>query len=90
MIFHEARVRRLLRQSLETLEQMWDENPYDEILVCAVTIKQFMADHDVADIDEGLRRFAAFKEEQSQKLADVGLGNQISACLAGRLASQAA
>lgn len=74
MHFPEAKVSRLLSERFDEIEAIWDRDPYDPVNACAVTIKEFMTTHRIAAVDEGVRRFVAFKEQQRHELAKVGLG----------------
>lgn len=69
----ENEVRRLLTEAFDQLERLWDQNPYDVAIAYATTIKEFMADHQISDVGEGLTKFVAFKLEQVRALSGVGL-----------------
>lgn len=94
MRFPQIEVERLLTERYEQIELIWDRDPYDEVNAIALTIKEFMRDHQIGEVDAGIRAFLAFKKEQSRALADVGLdaGGDFSARLPSspRLATQAA
>jgi hypothetical protein len=78
MPFFKARVNRLLTEHFHQIEAIWDQDPYDPIKVYAVTIKEFMTAHQIDTVDEGVRKFLAFKERQQRKLTEVGLGGSES------------
>jgi len=74
MRFPQAEVRQLLKERFDVVEVIWDHDPYDEVNTFALTIKEFMSDHAIENVDEGIQRFIEFKREQTQSLAKVGLG----------------
>jgi hypothetical protein len=87
--YSENEVRRLLRQPQSELEMLQATSPYDEALAYALTIKDFMKDHGIAAVEEGLARFWQFKEGQAASLAAVGLASRRTGPLPSpRLASQ--
>lgn len=74
MRFPFGKVHDLLTRRFDQIEEIWDRNPYDEVSVFALTIKEFMLDHQITLVDEGMMRFIEFKQEQTRSLSDVGLG----------------
>lgn len=91
MHFRQDDVRQLLMQHYDQIEIIWDREPYDEVNVYALTIKEFMQAHQISDVDQGIERFIAFKAEQSNELSIVGLGaDEPQPSPSSRLASQSA
>lgn len=81
MRFPRTEVYRLLSEQFEQVEIIWDNDPYDEVNAFALTIKEFMRDRQIQQVDEGVRCFVEFKLEQTRQLAAVGLANgEFSAC----------
>lgn len=75
MQFPQEDVRQLLKQDFEQIESIWDADPYNEVNVYALTIKEFMQTYEITDVDEGIDRFISFKAKQSNELSIVGLGS---------------
>lgn len=73
MRFPRVEVQRLLNEQFEHLEDLWDRDPYDEVKAIALTIKEFMGDRRITTVEQGIARYLKFKQDQSQRLADVGL-----------------
>ena len=90
MQFRRPEVERLLTEQYERIEDLFQQSPYDEVRAYAVTIKEFMADHGVADVVEGIERFVAFKQDQTLRLAELGLGRSEFSLPPPRLVHQAA
>lgn len=87
--YAEADVRGLLRRTLAELETLFETSPYDETVAYAVTIKDFMIDHQIGNVEEGIARFWQFKQSQSESLARLGLASRRTGPLPSpRLASQ--
>ena len=68
-------LKQLLIHRYDDLEQLWDQEPYNELYVEAVTIKEFMQDHQIEDFEIGLLSFKNFKLRQSKILNSIGLHN---------------
>lgn len=87
----ETEVFQLLTEQFDVIEARWDANPFDEALAYALTIKEFMRDRQIQDVDEGIRQFVSFKQEQIARLSQLGFGTaQATFSLPPRLATQAA
>jgi len=78
MRFPRVDVQNLLSERFEQVEVLWDQDPYNPVNAFALTIKEFMSDHQIQQVDEGIQRFVEFKQEQTQCLAAVGLGHSDS------------
>ena len=61
-------VERLLRRRFEELEELFQRKPFSQEVGMAVTIKEFMQDHAIGSIEDGLDHFFAFKARQNALL----------------------
>lgn len=87
--YAETEVRRLLRLQESELETLHETSPYDESLAYALTIRDYMKDHGIAGVEEGIASFWRFKEGQATTLAALGLASRRTGPLPSpRLASQ--
>ncbi len=66
-------VKQLLEEHFEHIEKIWDEDPYNEVHVFALTIKEFMLARGIDRVEEGIKQFIAFKNEQTEELTRLGL-----------------
>jgi hypothetical protein len=89
MRFPEAEVKKLLQSQFDRIEALWEADPYQEILGWALVIKEYMRDHAIALVAEGIEAFKRFKAAQAEELSRLGFGAR-PALPATRLASQAA
>ncbi len=71
--YAELDVRRLLERHFAELDTLFETSPYDEAVAYAVTIKDYMLDHGIADAGVGIERFWQLKERQAAQLARLGL-----------------
>lgn len=75
MRFPESDVRQLLCHHFDEVEALSEASPYDETLVCALTVKEFMRDREIGDVTEALAAYASFKAEQGRELSRLGIGH---------------
>lgn len=89
MRFPEAEVEKLLQSQFDRIETLWEANPYQEILCWALVIKEYMSDHAIALVTEGMEAFKRFKAAQAEELGRLGFGTRPT-LPSSRLASQPA
>jgi len=69
-----TQVSQLLKGRFDEIEAIWDTDPYNEVLVLALTIKEFMLAHRLHEVEQGIDRYLDFKQQQQRELAPLGLG----------------
>ena len=76
MRFLESDVYGLLDKQFDQIEALWEKDPYNEAVVYAFTIKEFMQDHQIRSLEEGIQSFKSFKLAQREELSTLGLEPQ--------------
>ncbi len=87
MRFPESEVYGLLDKQFDQIEAIWEKDPYNEAVVYAFTIKEFMKDHAIRSPEEGIQSFKAFKLAQREELSTLGLDLCPSELISSRPAS---